>query len=349
MVVIHQEYCHPMATSITVRYADGLHLPELDMWLDPPRRKVRAFVSHAHSDHFARHDWTLCSDTTRALIERRYGAPKSGVMHPLPFGEPWDLGGFRLLLLPAGHILGSAMLHVTRLRDGATLLYTGDFKLRRGLTAEPAQLRQADTLVMETTFGRPQFRFPPLESVIADIHRFVREALADDAVPVLLGYSLGKAQEILATLDGGPGPIMVHPKVLEFTDDFRSRGCRLPDHCAVDPARAAGHVLVLPPNTLRTAAMRTLPPTRTAMLSGWALASGAKYRFQVDEALPLSDHADYDELLQCVEQAAPKRIFTVHGYTTDFARDLRNRGHDAWSLIKDEQMELRFPREDDAG
>ena len=82
------------------------------------------------------------------------------------------------------------------------------------------------------------------------------------------------------------------------------------------------------------------------MLSGWAMMSGAKYRFQVDEALPLSDHADYDELLQCVEQTNPSRVFTVHGYTTDFARDLRRLGREAWSLVKDEQMELRFPAED---
>lgn len=332
-----------MSSPITVRYSNGLHLPELDLWLDPPRRKAHAFVSHAHSDHFARHDWTLCSETTGVLIERRYGLPRTGTIQRQPFHEPAAKQGFSLALLPAGHILGSAMLHVTRLSDGATLLYTGDFKLRRGLTAEPATLRQADTLVMETTFGRPQFRFPPLDTVVADMHRFVGETLEQGAVPVLLGYSLGKAQEILAALRGCPWPVMVHPKVLEFTPIFCERGCDFPEHRPFDAAAAAGHVLILPPNTLRTAATRTLPPTRSAMLSGWALTSGAKYRFQVDEALPLSDHADYDELLQCVDQTRPTRVFTVHGYTTDFARDLRYRGHDAWSLVKDEQMELRFP------
>ncbi len=332
-----------MRPPIAVRHSNGLHLPELDLWLDPPRRKARAFVSHAHGDHFARHDWTLCSENTALLAEKRYGSPRSGVMLPRPFLEPMDLDGFTLRLLPAGHILGSAMLHVTRKADGATLLYTGDFKLRHGLTAEPAALRQADTLVMETTFGRPQFRFPPLQDVIGEIHRFVRSTLEHNRVPVLLGYSLGKAQEILATLRDGPWPIMVHPKVMDFTATFLASGCALPEHRPIDPAAAAGHVLVLPPNSLRTTAMQALPPTRTAMLSGWALMSSAKYRFQVDEALPLSDHADYDELLQCVEQTNPARILTLHGYTTDFARDLRRMGRDARSLVSDEQLELLFP------
>ena len=76
------------------------------------------------------------------------------------------------------------------------------------------------------------------------------------------------------------------------------------------------------------------------MLTGWALNKSAKYRFGVDEAFPLSDHADYNELLACVAQTNPQLIHTVHGSTTEFARDLRQRGHEAWSLVKDEQREL---------
>lgn len=327
-----------MPSPIQVRYDNGIHLPEPDLWLDPPRRKARAFVSHAHSDHFARHDWTLCSAPTAALITQRYGVPKARTMVTQPFHKAVEWNGFSITLLPAGHILGSAMLHLTRLSDGETLLYTGDFKLRHGLTAEPAVLRQADTLIMETTFGRPLFRFPPMDNVIADMHRFVRETMEQDTIPVLLGYSLGKAQEILATLRGAPWPVMIHPSMLELTQIFRAHGHEFPEHRVFDAESAPGHVLILPPNSVRT-----LPASRTVMLSGWALVKGAKYRYGVDEVLPLSDHADYDELLQCVGQVRPAHVFTVHGYTTDFARDLRARGYDAWSLVKDEQMELALP------
>lgn len=332
-----------MTTPIQVRYTGGIHLPEPDLWLDPPRRKTCAFVSHAHSDHFARHDWTLCSEPTARLVSRRYGEPRGRTVATLAFHEPLEWNGFVIELLPAGHILGSAMLHLTRLSDGASLLYTGDFKLRHGLTAEPAFVRQADTLIMETTFGRPQFRFPSRDHVIAGIHQFVQTHMDRKVIPVLLGYSLGKAQEILASLRGGPWPIMVHDAALDLMDAFHEHGCVFPTHRPFDPGAAAGHVLVLPPNAARTPAVRSLPAISCAMLSGWALMKGAKYRYGVDEVLPLSDHADYDELLQCVELTRPSRIFTVHGYTTDFARDLRARGFDAWSLVENEQMELQFP------
>jgi len=76
------------------------------------------------------------------------------------------------------------------------------------------------------------------------------------------------------------------------------------------------------------------------MLSGWALQPGAKYRYQVDEVFPLSDHADYPELLETVELVKPRRVYLVHGYTQQFAANLRALGVEAWTLEKADQMEL---------
>ena len=119
---------------IEVCYSGGIHLPELDLWLDPSRAKACAFISHAHSDHFGRHRWTLCSEATSDFITARYGARPAGSVLTPQYRQPIQLKDFVLTLYPAGHILGSAMLHVRRLRDGASLLYTGDFKLRESRT-----------------------------------------------------------------------------------------------------------------------------------------------------------------------------------------------------------------------
>ncbi|HSI65762.1 MAG TPA: MBL fold metallo-hydrolase RNA specificity domain-containing protein, partial [Candidatus Saccharimonadia bacterium] len=327
---------------ITVHYAGGIYLPEPDLWLDPPYRKERAFVSHAHSDHFARHDQTICSPVTRTLIERRYGAFRNREAISPAYGEVVEEGGYAIRLLPAGHIFGSAMLHLTRLADGASLLYTGDFKLRQGLTAEPAALLPADTLILETTFGLPQFQFPPMAKILEQMLRFVRETMEDGGIPVLLGYSLGKAQEIISALHRAGVPVMLHESILKMTAAYRDLhpGHEFPEYEKFDAARAHGHVLVLPPSAARSQAIRRLKVCRVAMLSGWALTPGAKYRYQVDEVFPLSDHADYPELIRCVEEVKPRQVYTVHGYTSEFARDLRQRGWNAWSLIADDQMEL---------
>ncbi len=325
---------------IEIVYRKGIHVPEADLWLDPHFGVRRAFVSHAHSDHVARHEESYCSEVTALLMRERYHWPKERLLRELPLREPVKMNGWELRLLPAGHIIGSAMLHLTRLRDGATLLYTGDYKLRQGLSSERCELLEADTLIMETTFGLPEFRFPPTGETVVRVLKFVTETLEDGGIPVLLGYSLGKAQEVLCALADLGVPVMLHKAVMEMTEVVRPLLGRLPELKPLDAASARGHVVVIPPGALKSPAVRKLKNCRTAMLSGWALQPGARYRYQVDEAFPLSDHADHPELLETVALVKPKRVYLVHGYTREFAAELRSMGYEAWSLEMNDQLEL---------
>jgi DNA ligase-1 len=179
---------------IDIRYERGVYLPRQDLWLDPRDAKRFAFVSHAHSDHIAPHDEILVSERTARLMQTRL--PGTRIEHMLPFGERRRVHDLDLILLPAGHIFGSAQLCLFTGDD--TLLYTGDFKLRPGKSAEHVQWRQADTLIMETTFGLPCYRFPPTEQIINQVVTFCRETIDDEEVPVLLGYSLGKRRKFSA-------------------------------------------------------------------------------------------------------------------------------------------------------
>ena len=76
------------------------------------------------------------------------------------------------------------------------------------------------------------------------------------------------------------------------------------------------------------------------MISGWAIDPSAIYRYQVDAAFPLSDHADYTDLVRYVDLVQPKRVLTLHGFAAEFARDLRDRGIEAWALSEQNQLEL---------
>ena len=98
--------------------------------------------------------------------------------------------------------------------------------------------------------------------------------------------------------------------------------------------------------------LEKIPKKRVAMISGWAVEPNAIYRYQVDAAFPLSDHADYTDLLRYVELVQPKRVLTLHGFAAEFARDLRERGIEAWALSEENQLELTlantFRRVEDA-
>lgn len=326
-----------MPPLIAVTHPRGIYLPEADLWLDPHFGVKRAFISHAHSDHVARHELTFCTEFTHQLMVARKTVKKSGTVVSPELREVFEWEGWELRLLPAGHIVGSAMLHLTRKADGATLLYTGDYKLRQGLSAARCELLQGDTLIMECTFGLPKYRFPPLAEVREAVWQFVRETIADGKVPVLLGYSLGKAQELLRMLHGLDVPVMVHPAVAHITEVVREHLEEMPPWRLFDAETAAGHALVFPPGT-----KLMLENTRTAMLSGWALQPGAKYRHGVDEVFPLSDHADHPELHETVEIVKPRRIYLVHGFTREFAAELRSLGHDARALGAVDQLELEL-------
>ena len=325
---------------IEVRFQRGLHLPELDLWLDPWDAKPWAFVSHAHADHFARHESALCSDVTAGLLTRRFHLAENRI-ESLAFQVPITRDGFRLRLLPAGHISGSAMLHVTRIKDNATLLYTGDFKTRRSRTAEPVNFLSADVLIMETTFGLPNFEFPNPMEIEASILRFVQDAFADSETPVLFGYSLGKAQEALALLTEHGIPALLHPAVAAMTVACRAAGVEsLPEPVDFEGHAPPGHVVIAPPNTIRSKLLRGLKSKRTAMLTGWALQPGSKFRYRVDEVFPLSDHADHPGLMECITRVRPKKILTVHGYAKEFAAELRGKGMEAWCAMGGDQLEF---------
>jgi Cft2 family RNA processing exonuclease len=299
-------------------YTDHLHLPALDLALDPPRAAAFAFVSHGHTDHIARHSAGLATPATVALVAQRLGHTR---LTPCDLGVSLERAGHRISLASAGHVLGAAQI-VVDAPDGQRLVYTGDFSVRPRHSLTPAAPIHADVLIMECTYGQPQYVFPPDEEVYAQLRSFVERTLNDGVTPILLAYALGKAQETMALVRDWGYPVVVHPSIARLAAVYRQQGVDLGDYTVGTALVSPGQVLIAPPNALR----ERLPPRhRTLYLSGWALDHSAKYRFGVDEALPLSDHADYSELLDFVTRAAPGRVYTTHGPPT-FADHLRRRG-----------------------
>lgn len=309
-------------------YEDGLMLTRARLAIDFCRRQPRAFISHAHSDHIARHEYALCTPATGALYQHRLGKRP---VHELPYRQPTEWAGLRLTTYPAGHCLGSAMLLA---EDGdESLLYTGDFKLGPSATAEAAELPHADILVIESTYGQPLYRLPPREQAIEQLLKVVDEAFAADAVPVIFAYSLGKSQEVTKILTDAGVPVVQHREVFAVSQVYETCGVSLGNISLLDGPVPPGAALVLPPRTRLPDSVKravTIAPT------GWAIAPWAKSRNAVDHAIPLSDHADYDELFEAVRRVDAKRIYTTHG-PAKFVDRLRDAGFNAFPLGKPRQ------------
>lgn len=307
-------------------YDRGLKLTKADLAVDFRRRQPRAFVSHAHSDHMARHELALCTPATARLYQFRLG--RRAVLE-LPYRQAVDWGGLRLTTFPAGHCLGSAMLLA---EDGdCRLLYTGDFKLAESATAERAELPPADILVIESTYGQPKYRHRPRVETVAELVGLVRATLDRGLTPVIQAYVLGKAQEITRLLTSHGIPVLQHPAIHAVSQVYVACGADLGGFAIYDKRPMPGHAVIVPPRMHRPGSLPGLKSVVTFAVTGWATDPSTKYRLGVDHAIPISDHADYDELFAAVARVAAKKIYCTHG-PESFVERLREAGFNAYSL-----------------
>jgi Cft2 family RNA processing exonuclease len=333
-----------MPVPYEVRYQRGVHLPALDLWIDARTGRDLAVVSHAHGDHIARHRRALCTEATRRVLalrtggRRRRAATETAPGTGLAYGEELEHREGVLSLHPAGHVLGSSQVLVRH--RGVRLVYSGDIKLRAAQTAEPLEHIECDLLIVEATFGRPQYRFPPTDEVVRAICDFCIDSVAAGVTPVLYAYSLGKGQEVLSHLAGAGLPVVLCGSLFTVTEIYRAMGVRLPAaECGGDQL-PRGAVVICPPHLRGKPWVERISPRRTAYISGWAVERGAALRLGCDAAFALSDHADFDELLRYVERSAARHVYTLFGFAEDLAHQLRRRGVHAEALAAARQLEL---------
>jgi Cft2 family RNA processing exonuclease len=319
----------------------GLYAPAFDAFLDPPGPVPRAILSHAHSDHaVAGHGEIWATPETLALYRRRQPDWRGG-WRAFLYGESAEHAGTTLRFHPAGHVLGSAQLWIGG--SGSSLLYTGDFKRRAGRTAAPAETPAATTLVTESTFGLPVFRFPSREALEQRLAAACREALARGQTPILLAYALGKSQEAAAILAASGIPTVLHGAAWKLLPDFAAAGFPLPLSRAYESGPPGpGEALIVPPSCARTPVVQKIRNRSVLALSGWAIREAARAELDADVLLPFSDHADFDDLLRHVEETGARRVVAMHGFARDFARILTGRGVEAEALAE----EAERPSED---
>ncbi len=313
----------------------GLKLAGADLAVDIRRRQPRGFISHAHSDHMARHELAICTPATGALYQLRLG---KRVVWELAYRQLRRFGPLELMTYPAGHCLGSAMLWAT---DGRrSVLYTGDFKLSESATAEAAQLPTAEVLIMETTYGEPCYRHPPRQETLRQLQRLVEKALGQGRPPVFLAYTLGKAQEVTRLLTDLGIPVLQERSIWQVSQVYEQQGVCLGRFEQYPGYWRPGHAVIAPPAFHKPVSLPRLKNALRVAVTGWANGTAATNqrllaRWGAHEALALSDHADFAELLEAVGRVQPKQVFCFHG-PDSFVKHLRREGVEAYSLCQPE-------------
>jgi hypothetical protein len=191
-------------------------------------------VSHAHLDHcglipflykYGYDGPIYCSAPTSnlmTLLQLDYldVASKQGVtpyydqkdvrecvLHtmPLRFGVVTDIApDVRLTLHNAGHILGSAMVHLHIGEGLHNIVYTGDYKFSRTMLLEAAttEFPRVETVITESTYGGPDDVMPSRIEAEERLAAIVNETLERKGKVLIPVPAVGRAQEIMLILDG---------------------------------------------------------------------------------------------------------------------------------------------------
>jgi putative mRNA 3-end processing factor len=310
--------------------AAGIYCRSAQFFIDPGRPVEWAVITHAHVDHArAGCGSYLATPECARLLRARIG---HGItVQELPYGSPLVLDGLRLSLHPAGHILGSAQVRLER--NGEVWVVTGDFKRGPDPTCTPFEPLRCHCLVTESTFGLPIFCWPAAEAVTTEISDWWRRNAATGRTSLLFAYSLGKAQRILAGVDASIGPIFTHGAIDPITQVYREAGVSLPPTRAVEAATGrqelAGALVLAPPAAEGSTWTRRFVRTSRAFASGWMQIRGNRRRRALDRGFVLSDHADWQGLLDTIEASGAEHIRVTHGYAAEIAQFLREKGRSA--------------------
>ncbi|MGB7921060.1 MAG: ligase-associated DNA damage response exonuclease [Desulfobacterales bacterium] len=305
----------------------GLYCGEGGFYIDPWQPVDKAVITHAHADH-AR--WGcrryLCAADGKGVLQARLGSDVP--IETLDYGEVKTVNGVALSLHPAGHIRGSAQVRIEK--DGRVWVVSGDYKREPDPTCSPLEPLRCHVFISESTFGLPIFRWPDPERVMADINAWWQSNRDQGRTSILFAYALGKAQRIMAGLDTTIGPILTHGAVEKFNSCYRETGIPLPPTQYVsaldDKQILKGALVIAPPSADNPSWLRKFPDRARAFASGWMRIRGNRRRRSVDRGFVLSDHSDWDGLVETIAATAAEKIVVTHGYAAEMARWLNEGG-----------------------
>jgi len=313
---------------------EGLFCPAGEFYIDPSGHVDLAVITHAHSDHArSGHGSYLCSDSSKPLLRVRIGSKAK--IESLPFGKTIKVGDAFVSLHPAGHILGSSQVRIEV--GGCVWVVSGDYKPQPDLTCEPFELVKCHGFVTESTFGLPVYRWLPEHVIYGQINDWWASNVDNGISSIIFAYSLGKAQRVLAGVDPEIGPIFIHNAVSSFLPIYKTFGVDFPCVHKVDSGSVQDYskgLIVVPPAAEDSSWLKRFSFASRAFASGWMSIRGLRRRRNLEKGFILSDHADWDGLLEVILGTGAQTVNLTHGNGHALTRYLVGRGIDA-SLLSE--------------
>ena len=295
----------------------GLYCPVGDFYIDPVQPVSRALITHGHADHArAGHSGVWATQQTLDIMGIRYGDGFCHTAHAAELRRTFSINGVTVGFWPAGHVLGSAQILVEY--DGARIVASGDYKRRDDPSCTPFEPVPCDVFITEATFALPVFRHPDDRGEIAKLLSSTRQF--PESAHLVGVYALGKAQRVIKLIReaGHNRTIYIHGALKKLCDYYETQGV---DLGPLEPATLqkgekgdfAGAIVLGPPSAFTDKWARRFPDPITCFASGWMQVRQRARQRGVELPIVLSDHCDWDELLDTILEIDPKEVWVTHG------------------------------------
>jgi len=282
---------------------NGIYCKYGDFYLDPKQPVEKAVISHAHADHaVSGNNEAFCTEATSAFMQLRYGKNSAKVFNIFGYHQPFVISGITVTFISAGHMLGSAQVLMEY--EGVKYLYTGDYKIQPDATCEPIEWVKADVLITESTFADPEVLHPdPVEEI---------KKLNDIKINILLGaYGLGKSQRLIQMINehAPQKTILVHHRIMPINSIYEKLGYSPGKYQMYGRKlmkEQKEYVYIVPPFTFDS--YINAKGVKRLFASGWK-----NLQVNLNDTLFISDHVDWNDILEAVKQVEPKQLWTLHG------------------------------------
>ncbi len=313
---------------------NGLYCSKGDFYIDPWGEVPRAVITHAHSDHARRGSASYFAHTdSYFLLKARLGEDIN--LEVADYGKGFESNGVKVSLHPAGHILGSAQIRIEY--KGEVWVVSGDYKIENDGITPPFEPVKCNTFITESTFGLPVYQWKPQSEIFEDIHRFVQNNQALGRNTILTAYSLGKAQRLIFNLLPYGYHFFVHGAIHNMHETVR-KFFLLPEVTYLRPDTLKEDIkkgiIITPGSALDTPWVKRWNPYAVGVCSGWMQIRGAQRRRNADAGFPLSDHADWQGLLDAIDATEATNIFATHGFSAQLARYLNETRNVKADIVK---------------
>ena len=311
----------------------GIYCVPGKFYLDPWLPVKYAVISHGHADH-ARWGMQhyLCQDATKPIMQHRIGADIS--VESMPYGETKSINGVKVSFHPAGHLIGSSQIRLEY--KGEVWVFSGDYKVQDDFLSTPFEPVKCQTFITESTFGLPIYKWLDEHELQQQLHNWVSLNKENKRTSVFIGYSLGKAQRLMKLLDG-LDQLYVHSAIDNINKAIDSAGVSLPHTQRLEydfnKKDLEGKIVILPPALLGSKMLKRLPNAATAICSGWMQVRGNRRWQSVDAGFAVSDHADWDGLLNAVKATEAEKVYVTHGSKATFTKYLNEIGIEAEEIV----------------